>query len=463
MKNNLLLVMFLILTLPFLVIAQPTLELVGSYPEVNIVSINKIPNGEFMAFGHGCLEDNPDVVNMFITVDGEWTKITETDPVNWPTSYLVGRDAHMFTPQNGILLMTQGNAGYGIPGIYKTETGGLSWNRVFSLERNGGIDGFEQLHFFNDMVGVILVSTYKDQFSSYLLKTEDGGNTWTEKFKGEFRDQYFSKMGIADDGTFFVLATTTKSWMNLSTQVIRFDNFGESFEEVFSEDGERDAKVVQFISNDIGFASYYTEEWSEHDALYKTIDGGVSWVALTPPTDHLNERMKIRKILFLDEMEGFVLGGDFCDNNGCYRGGTLLHTLDGGVSWNTILLRSFVDHNFWDFSFNKATGVGYVVGGNLDSERGKIYKFEYDKFVGNNDFILANLVNVTPNPAPNKFKMNFNGLESTGDLKIFSIEGKEILSKIVQNGSYDFILPNGYYYYHLIASNKVDSGSIIIK
>lgn len=109
---------------------------------------------------------------------------------------------------------------------------------------------------------------------------------------------------------------------------------------------------IQFINDSIGFIV------GNNGTVYKTIDSGKTWINLS-----INSTVSFFDIFFFDENEGFVAGGkSSCDGNDCIpEGGIILHTTDGGLTWDT----SFVKKGFYEIKsirFYNDT-LGYAVSG----------------------------------------------------------------------------------------------------
>ncbi len=107
---------------------------------------------------------------------------------------------------------------------------------------------------------------------------------------------------------------------------------------------------VQFLNNSNGFA------WGEHGTLLKTINGGISWTAIFTDTTKA-----IDKVQFIDVDHGFFMVGH-----------SISKTIDGGVTWTNIALPATVpitDYYFFD-SLN-----GQICGGTLSPlALGYVYK-----------------------------------------------------------------------------------------
>jgi len=121
-------------------------------------------------------------------------------------------------------------------------------------------------------------------------------------------------------------------------------------------------KSVYFINDSIGFTCGGKRD--DEGYIFKTTDGGVSWVKTTPFKPSC-----MYAIHFINDTIGFA-GGDFL---------YLLTTTDGGDNWTHYPYGSddlpFHEQNrpaIKDFSFN-SNGIGYFVGGE-NYNKGVIYR-----------------------------------------------------------------------------------------
>jgi hypothetical protein len=111
--------------------------------------------------------------------------------------------------------------------------------------------------------------------------------------------------------------------------------------------------AIYFVNDSLGYAAGYK------GIVYKTIDSGSTWIPLVT-----NTTIPLLGIWFFNQTEGFIVGGEnSCGGTGCIpRGGIILHTTNGGQSWQTtfigtekIVIESILFTN---------DSVGFAVGGN---------------------------------------------------------------------------------------------------
>lgn len=163
--------------------------------------------------------------------------------------------------------------------IIKSTNGGEDW---ISIDMNGHADLLIDIYFTDPENGWVVGGKGGDEYEQLkpvVLRTNDGGNTWTNKLKGS--------------GIQFPL-------------------------------GEWGWKI-QFLDDNLGFIS--TENFNAA-AILKTRDGGESWERIVVQDQQGN--MNLEGIGFLDEYRGWVggWGGPFPRPPGFSSG-----TEDGGETW----------------------------------------------------------------------------------------------------------------------------------
>jgi photosystem II stability/assembly factor-like uncharacterized protein len=204
--------------------------------------------------------------------------------------------------------------------------------------------------------------------SGTILKTTDGGSTWTTQYYGEMfiGDVFFinSNTGWAVSGSTLLKTTDGgTNWMKLSGPVgscIFFldANTGWITSDygyiIKTTDGgthwtEQTTPVNDYIY-DIYFVNSSTG-WAvgENGTILKTTDGGTNWSSQTSPTIS-----DLKSVFFVDQNLGFAVGNE----------GRILRTTDGGAYWS---LKQPTSYDFQSVYFIGNTG--WVVG-----ELGKRYK-----------------------------------------------------------------------------------------
>lgn len=191
----------------------------------------------------------------------------------------------------------------------KTNDGGTTWDSV-GIYLITTYHELRTIFFVNTMVGFIGGSKENKQL---LLKTLDGGDTWTE---------------ITPDTTLNIMSIhftdalngyVTDGWDNLYFT----SNGGANWVKSTITHNISD---LYFLDNNTGFAAGGTASTTSA-ILSKTTDGGQNWTPLLTVANPLLFVSSFDKIDFVSPNEGFVFMGN---TNQIYK------TLDGGSSWDTI-------------------------------------------------------------------------------------------------------------------------------
>jgi photosystem II stability/assembly factor-like uncharacterized protein len=139
-------------------------------------------------------------------------------------------------------------------------------------------------------------------------------------------DKLFVHAGVDQtlvcDGTIQLEATNKWDTLNYNDNLSSFESF-------------------QFVNNNVGFLV------GTNSKLYKTVDGGNSWVNLNnSPITSIND------VYFIDELTGFIIG---------YSGeGKIYKTVDGGLNW---IEKNSNSLSYWEIEGNILDGF-FVVGSN---------------------------------------------------------------------------------------------------
>lgn len=445
--------------------AQYSHSVQGSFVEINGTSVQLLPNGTTYVFGHGSV-GTPTDLNSLKSSDGvNWNYTSTAGAVSWPDGYLAPIASHFFDVNNGLVLMTQDMGGYEQPRILKTSDGGLSWTNQFSLTYDSGADGFVDMAFSDNNTGIAIVSRIDDGpiFLSSAVRTTDGGNTWTE-LSTTLTNVAFEKI-TEINGVFYVLGTTITGWDADGWVVYKSTDNGDSWVEMSGESlpissSGSNGFDIQFISSTVGYIAFHEYPGSYvYSTIMKTVDGGATWSDLPSTSGALSEKMDINVIRFIDEMNGIIIAGNHCDNSGCYRGWAVLSTNNGGLNWDLVAKASGGPYALHDFQFDENLGYGYAVGGNIGTGQCRIHKISMDG--AGQVSMSSSEISAYPNPTQNGlvyFDLP-NGKEYT--LQLFSIDGKLVNSTSVSLDENVVKLPySGMFIYRLITEDQVIEGRV---
>ncbi len=186
---------------------------------------------------------------------------------------------------------------------------------------------FWAIKFFNQNIGYIGGNTA-------ILKTTDGGNTWTSTSISNFMINSFSfpsaTVGYYGSNNNVVAKTTDQgaSWINQNPNADPYAILSVSFPTI-----------------DVGYAV------GNAGVIRKTTNGGTSWT-----TQSSGLTTDINEVYFFDVNIGICVGNS----------GKIKRTIDGGASWSTVA--SGVTGNLYDLYFIDAN-TGFIAGAS-----GKILK-----------------------------------------------------------------------------------------
>lgn len=230
---------------------------------------------------------------------------------------------------------------------------------ILSLNLLSGISKWETRHYeFTD--NGFLAASAPDSLTGYLIgarddvggivfKTVDGGNTWNELWPFTFPEGFFlSGCHFTTINTGYVTALdiifnffpaaaiyTTQNGANSFTRIYggTFSDVGKFLEDIF------------FYSSNNGWAVGVK---GKNGFLVKTTNGGSSWTEIEIPPVPPETTLTLKALYFINNNEGWIVGGTYDTLTGKAYGGVIFHTQDGGNSF-TLQLHDSVD--LWDVYF----------------------------------------------------------------------------------------------------------------
>ena len=206
--------------------------------------------------------------------------------------------------------------------ILKTLDGGAHW-----IQKTSGTTNFlRKVQFINNTIGYAVGS------GGTLLKTIDGGESWNSVATGLTTE--LSGLSVINENTFYIsgnqglIKKTNDGGVTFIDQSYNQNSF---------------FKNIQFLNEDIGYASSFDYYGADSNAFIKTTDGGLTWTSI------LDQNTSC--FYFINENIGFIRNG-----NG------LRKTIDGGLTLTDLMV--FSDGETADiFALNE--NISWNVGNNF--------------------------------------------------------------------------------------------------
>ncbi len=210
-----------------------------------------------------------------------------------------------------------GYAGGFLNGIFRTTDGGTNWVNVYDAQNCN----VASITCFNNVVYAGIQNS--EERISYNLKSTNSGSKWEKQ--QSFPIQVVSKISFVNEMTGYFL--TNKIDMSFKSILNKTVNGGEEWTE---------AGILSGIFVSVFFPSENTGFEVGENSVYKTSDGGQSWV-----TGSIAEgpELTTESVFFVDESTGFIT----CNNNKFDVHGVILKSTDGGATWERINL----EQNYW--------------------------------------------------------------------------------------------------------------------
>ncbi len=232
----------------------------------------------------------------------------------------------------GFALSTDYGSGVASSGLFKTDNGGETWERIANLMNSNGA-----FCFINLSAGMYCY----EGIGTTIAKTEDGGETWTFiDFTDISLNPYVIK--FFDDNNGLIAG---------EGPILRTTDGGETWQEVDWNTGNYDGicDICYKSENEV----YSTGEPSGSGTFVgKSLDGGLTW-QLTG----LGNYSGGENIVFTNENTAFIA----CGNS------TILKSTDSGNSWNETEVNTTGYINFKSVTFT-SENTGYAVGdGNYEN------------------------------------------------------------------------------------------------
>ena len=223
--------------------------------------------------------------------------------------------------------------------LLKTTDGGQTWS-VVDLP----IPDFNmtEMCFINVHIGwvggsTVLNKNIEDGTDAYIFCTTDGGNNWSNQFQFSSNNDYQIRHNYQINGISFI--DNKHGWFlienitDLHTELYKTVDGGKTYILVNSNNfylaGPNFSHIL-FLDKDIGFISYELGGASTQGGIYKTNDGGKTFknVSNTSPSGNI---IASGDILFITPSIGYVICPTLHDGN------FIIKTTDQGNTWSQTL------------------------------------------------------------------------------------------------------------------------------
>jgi photosystem II stability/assembly factor-like uncharacterized protein len=319
----------------------------------------------------------------------------------------------------GFALSTDYGSGVASSGLFNTDNGGKTWERIANLINSNGA-----FCFINENTGMYCY----EGIGITIAKTEDGGETWTST---DFTDitlspyvmKFFNdnKGLIAGEGPVLRTTDAGETWQEISWNNGNFDGISDIF---YKSENE-----VFITGEALGSGTF----------VGKSVDGGETW-----EITNLGNYGGGKSIVFTDENSAFIA----CGNT------TILKSTDGGETWAETAVNTSNYIEFKQISF-PSVNTGYAVGdGNYDN------------------FFMTTDGGETWNPVNSGCSVSFNslhffdennGLVGGGMGVLFSISNELTQFNPPQNidGWQEYICPMNIFHITWDAPDTANTGNLI--
>ena len=247
---------------------------------------------------------------------------------NWFTSYVPhGRDVNALYIQNPTDFFVAGGHLYNdsIQDVYSTD--GINWNYILDIPGTRGM--------LLDIKFTDSLHAYACGYNGNVIKSTDGGQTWS-LIPTPITGRNYRKMSFPAPLRGFAVGANG----NDSVQtIIQTSDGGATWTTLIDQAGAG-LNAITFINAGMGFAV------GDRGTILSTIDSGQTWSSISSPV-----MADYTGISFTNATTGYIIGG-----NDTTR--VILHTTDGGASWQVLKNERGTLLTDITFYHNK----GYIVG-----------------------------------------------------------------------------------------------------
>ena len=350
---------------------------------------------------------------------------TNDGGTNW-TVQIGGLDHILFS-----VFFLDANIGFaaGDDGIFlKTTNGGTDW----TSQTIDSTYALQTVFFTNPRTGYAVggINDGGTYYKTLIIKTTNGGANWMPLSSGLTNNFvhsiYFTGtntgFAVADSGIILKTTDAGNSW-----NIQAFDCFY-----MFS---------VHFVNDNTGYAvgnKWVSQEQRYYGDIYKTTDGGISWILKKSILLSANYIGQFNSVFFIDADTGYIVG----------NGRNIIKTVNGGEDWTEQPLGNLYYLNNVFFADDN---TGYAVG-----DYGMIFKTTNGGFCEVKT--SKEYFKIYPNPVSGQLTIETAQLKNENTLTISNISGQELIRQQLNNCKIQIDISNltsGIYFVKLVSDEIV--------
>lgn len=237
----------------------------------------------------------------------------------------------------GVFFITQ-DTGYAADytgTLYRTTDAGGSWHFMSAVNDAGAA-----ICFPNTSTGYAVTATscfYSPYASVKMLKTENGGSSWSELSNGTNSGYCLFSVFFPDDSTGYAGGISDTGCMFMKTT-----NGGKNWSSSYLE-YPANCNSLFFTSKNIGYMAGY------QGYIGKTTDGGITWTKMPGGTSN-----ELGSVFFTNPKTGYAAGVDLTTSQ---SQGIILKSVNSGATWSSTVVPYYLYSVYFPDSL-----TGYAVG-----------------------------------------------------------------------------------------------------
>lgn len=309
---------------------------------------------------------------IYKTTDGGLTWNTTSLPLVIGTdSVMTLKSVQFLSLNNGFAVATcystNGASGIYYGAVLKTTDGGATWTTNFSAKNqitysNGHTTNFNHIYFSGLSNAVISGSKTLgvNTYDGIAYNTTNGGNSWTLSTVWTGTATHANASFFESNGVGSIVGGKYAGLSGpYNGRIAKSVNYGNTWNTTFIDNDYRYVDI-HFPTSQIGYAigdsMYYTLPGSANGKVVKTTNGGNSWTTSTLFTNFMP-----MCVFFTDAMTGYVGGQTAAGNSG------LKKTVDGGITWTNEIYPDIAGASLITSIYFSTPVTGYAANGYTNS------------------------------------------------------------------------------------------------